>query len=337
MLAKFGAHAYDPRLPDDLSTSPTVAPPSATGPTGLSPNARGALWMLASAVCFTAMAVCLKLLAQADYPESQMVFFRCAAGFAVILPFFLRAPKSAWAVKRPRTLLLRCSLSTLGFFAGFYSFAHMPLADAQAISFSRVLFIAVFAVWILKETVGWRRWAAVAVGFVGVILMLQPHGNSGLGIAALAQLASALLFGLTIVTVKDLTRDHSTLGLVFYTNAFTTLAGLPFAFLAWKQPDLASFALFVGMGFAGVAAQSCYVRALSTGEASLLGLLDYVRLPLAIFVGFLLFSEVPDVRVIAGAGVIIASTLYITWREARMAKPVIVAAPLSAADKEIQP
>ena len=283
------------------------------------------------------MAVCLKLLARAEYPESQMVFFRCAAGLAAILPFFLRAPKSAWAVKRPRTLLLRCFLSTLGFFAGFYSFAHMPLADAQAISFSRVLFITVFAVWILKETVGWRRWIAVAIGFAGVIMMLQPHGASGLGVAAWAQLASAVLFGLTIVTVKDLTRDHSALGLVFYTNAFTTLAGLPFAFLAWKQPDLASLALFLGMGFAGVAAQSCYVRALSTGEASLLGLIDYIRLPLAILVGFVLFREVPDIRVIVGAAVIVGSTLYITWRETLLEKPVVVAAPLSGPDKEIQP
>ena len=302
-----------------------------------SPNAIGALWMLASAACFTGMAVCLKLLARADYPDSQMVFFRCAAGLAAILPFFLRAPRSAWAVKRPGKLFLRCALSTLGFFAGFYSFARMPLADAQAISFSRVLFITVFAVWLLKEQVGARRWTAVAIGFVGVILMLQPHGNSPLGLAALAQLASAVLFGFTIVTVKDLTRDHSTLGLVFYTNAFTTVAGLPFAFLAWKQPDLLSLALFLGMGFMGVAAQSCYVRALSTGEASLLGLIDYVRLPLAILAGFILFHETPDLRVIAGAAVIIASTVYITWRETRLARPVIVAAPLSGADKEIPP
>ena len=291
--------------------------------------------MLASAVCFTGMAVCLKLLAGAHYPESQMVFFRCAAGFVFLLPLVLNAPKSVWAVKRPGKLLLRCALSTLGFFAGFYSFAHMPLADAQAISFSRVLFITIFAVWLLKEEVGARRWTAVGVGFVGVILMLQPHGHAHLGIPALAQLASAVLFGFTIVTVKDLTRDHSTLGLVFYTNAFTTVAGLPFAFLAWKQPDLASLALFLGMGFMGVAAQSCYVRALSTGEASLLGLIDYVRLPLAILMGLLLFHEVPDPRVIMGAAVIIGSTLYITWRETQLAKPVLVAAPLSGADREI--
>lgn len=298
----------------------------------LSGNAVGALWMLASAGCFTAMATCLKLLAVARYPESQMVFFRCAAGFATILPFMLRAPKGAWAVKRPWPLFLRCFLSTLGFFTGFYSFAHMPLADAQAISFSRVLFITVFAVLLLHEQVGPRRWAAVAAGFVGVLMMVQPHGESGLSLPAMLQLLSSLLFGLTIVTVKDLTRDHSALSLVFYTNAFTTLAGLPFAFLAWKTPDLGSLALLVALGCAGVSAQSCYVRALTTGDASLMGTIDYVRLPLAIGVGYLLFRETPAPLVLAGAAVIIISTGYITWRESQ-----VRGGPVSAADREIPP
>lgn len=303
---------------------------------GLSGNAIGALWMLASAASFTAMAACLKLLADAGFPESQMVFFRCAAGFAAVAPF-LAGNRSALRVARPGKVLMRCALSTLGFFAGFYSFAHMPLADAQAISFSRVLFVTLFAVWLLRETVGPRRWAAVAIGFVGVLLMVQPQGGAGMGAAALAGLASAVLFGLTIVTVKDLTRDHSTLSLVFYTNAFTTVAGLPFAFLEWKAPDPGALALLLAMGFTGVGAQSCYVRALSTGDASLLGAIDYVRLPLAILVGYLLFRETPSLVVLAGAGVIIASTVYITVRDARRQKPVVVAAPLSGPDREIPP
>lgn len=313
------------------TTSLTPAAPRLSG------NAVGALWMLASAGCFTAMATCLKLLAARGYPEPQMVFFRCAAGFLVLLPFVLRGSREVLRIRRPVPVVVRCVLSTAGFFAGFYSFAHLPLADAQAISFSRVLFVTVFAVLLLKEQVGPRRWVAVGVGFVGVLLMVQPHGHTGLSFAALMQLLSALLFGLTIVTVKDLTRDHSTIALVFYTNAFTTLAGLPFAFLDWKAPDALGLALLVGLGFAGVGAQSCYVRALSTGEASLLGLVDYVRLPLALLTGFVLFHETPQMLVLVGAAVVIASTVYITLRESRLAKPVAVAAPLSGADKEVPP
>lgn len=288
--------------------------------------------MLASAGCFTAMAILLKLLNQAHYPESQMIFFRCAAGIVAILPFALRAGISAFHVKRPWTVARRCFFSTLGFFASFYAFAHLPLADAQAISFSRVLFITILAVWLLNEKVGVRRWAAVMIGFVGVIIMLRPTGDTPPNIATLAALASAFLFGVTIVTVKDLTRDHSSLTLVAYTNIFTTVVGLPFAFLAWKQPSFVDFLLFLGMGFAGVGAQSCYVRALSTADASLMGLIDYVRLPLAIFFGWLIFQERPDLWMLLGAAIIISSTLYITWRESRR-----VAEPITSPDKESPP
>jgi drug/metabolite transporter (DMT)-like permease len=296
-----------------------MPPPIPTPKTArLSPNATGAVWMLVSAACFTVMAASLKLLAEQGYSESQMVFARCAAGFLAILPFALRAGQGAWTVARPRPLFFRCAYSTLGFFAGFYAFAHMPLADAQAITFTRVLFIVVFAAWLLKEKVAWRRWTAVGVGFVGVLLMLRPEG-AAFGLPALAAVISALFFGLAIITVKDLTRDHSTMSLVLYTNAFTTVFGLPFIFFGdWFWPDATGWVLLIVLGLSGVGAQSCYVRALSTGEASLMGLIDYVRLPLAIAVGFVVFHEVPDTLGMFGAAVIIGSTLYITWRESRI-------------------
>lgn len=169
----------------------------------------------------------------------------------------------------------------------------------------------------LRETVGWRRWSAVAVGFLGVLLMTRPSVAS-LSWPTLAAVASAFFFALAIVTVKDLTRDHSTLTLVLWTNAFTSLAGAPFAFASWTTPDGLEFALLLLLGFAGVGAQSCYLRALSSGEDSLLGLVDYVRLPLAALFGFALFSEVPDALTIAGAAVVIGATGYIAWRESRI-------------------
>jgi drug/metabolite transporter (DMT)-like permease len=101
--------------------------------------------------------------------------------------------------------------------------------------------------------------------------------------------------------------------------------GLPFAFGDWSMPDLGGLVLFVLLGLTGVGAQSAYVRALSTGEVSLMGLIDYVRLPLAILAGLILFHEVPDQMAMLGAAVVIASTLYITWRESRVKKE----APLS--------
>ncbi len=290
-------------------------------PLAWSGNARGALWMLASAICFTFMAALLKVLAQHGFAESQMVFFRAAAGFAVLTPVALMGGAKAWAVKRPVQVLLRCLFSTLGFFASFYAFAHLPLAQAQALSFSRTLFVVALAALMLKEPVGWRRWAAVGIGFVGVLIMTRPE-SATFSLASLMALAAAFFFGLAIVTVKDLTRDHSTLTLVLWTNGFTTLAGAPFAFFGWIQPGWLDLLLLILLGVFGLAAQSCYVRALGTGEASLLGLIDYIRLPMAMLMGLWLFAERPDAATLIGAGVVIGSTVYITWREAKMRAPL---------------
>lgn len=293
-------------LPPDLSTPAR----------GERSNVRGMVWMLGSAVCFTAMAGLLKVLAQRGFSEAEMIFFRAAAGFAVLAPVAVVGGWRRWAVRRPWQVLWRCLYSTVGFYASFYAFVHLPLAQAQAITFSRTLFVVVLAALLLHEAVGWRRWAAVGVGFIGVLVMTRPSGAS-FDPATLAALAASFFFALSIVTVKDLTRDHSTLTLVLWTNAFTTLVGLPFALWDWTTPGALDFLLLLGLGLAGVGAQSCYVRALSHGEASALGLVDYVRLPLAVLMGFVLFAERPDGLTLIGAAVVIGSTVYIAWRESR--------------------
>jgi len=297
-----------------MTAKPLPLPPDASLARGDGSNLRGMLWMLGSAVCFTAMAGLLKVLAKQGFSEAEMIFFRAAAGFVVLAPVAVVGGWRRWAVRRPWQVLLRCLFSTVGFFASFYAFVHLPLAQAQAITFSRTLFVVVLAALLLHEAVGWRRWAAVAVGFVGVLVMTRPSSAS-FDLATLAALAASFFFALAIVTVKDLTRDHSTLTLVLWTNAFTTLVGLPFALGDWVTPGWLDLLLLLGLGLAGVGAQSCYVRALSHGEASVLGLVDYVRLPLAVVMGFALFAEQPDRLTLIGAAVVVGATGYIAWRE----------------------
>jgi drug/metabolite transporter (DMT)-like permease len=281
----------------------------------LSPNALGALWMLGSALGFVAMAVLAKGLSD-QTSVAMLIFWRSLAGVAATLPFALFAGRNVWKTPRPGKLLLRSSYGTVGFFAGFYALVHLPLADSQALSFSRTLFMTVLAVIILKEKVAWRRWTAVGIGFVGIILMTKP--GASLNIASLLAIVSALAFAFALVTVKDLTRDHSPLTLVIYGNIFTTLAGLPFLILDPRLPDLPTIGLLLAMGVAGVIAQSCYVRGLSIGEASLMGLIDYIRLPLVALAGFWVFGEVPDKLAMVGAVIVIASTIYITLRDVQV-------------------
>jgi drug/metabolite transporter (DMT)-like permease len=275
--------------------------------------------MLGSACGFVVMAVLAKGLSD-QTSVAMLIFWRSLAGVGATLPFALFAGAAVWKSARPGKLFLRSSYGTVGFFAGFYALVHLPLADSQALSFSRTLFMTVLAVIILKEKVAWRRWSAVAIGFIGILLMTKP--GSGMSVASIAAIVSALAFAFALVTVKDLSRDHGPLTLVIYGNIFTTLAGLPFLILDPRLPDLPTIGLLLAMGVSGVAAQSCYVRGLSIGDTSLMGLIDYIRLPLVALAGFWFFDEVPDKLAMIGATIVIASTIYISLREAS-AKPLI--------------
>jgi len=282
-------------------------------------NLQGALWMLASAACYTTMATCLKLLAERAYPDSQMLLFRCIAGVVLLLPLALRQGPSVWTTPRPWVMARRCLASAFGLLLAFYAFTHMPLADAQALSFARSLFVVLLAALLLKERVGPWRQGAVLIGFIGVLVMLRP-GAMQIDLAALAMLGSALLMGFTVVTVKDLSKDHSTVSLVLWMNAVTTLVCLPFALSGWRSPvALEDWAIFALLAVTGVLAQTFFTRGLTSGDASLMTLMDYARMPMAVLAGLLVFRERPDEWTLLGAAIVIGSTVFITLREARVA------------------
>jgi drug/metabolite transporter (DMT)-like permease len=208
----------------------------------------------------------------------------------------------------------------------FYAFAHMPLATAQSLSFARSLFVVLLAMLILRENVGRWRQGALVVGFAGILVMLRPT-EMQFNAPAFASLASACLLAYTIVTVKDLSRDHTTLALVLWMNLATSLIGLPLALLAWRSPGWADAAIFTVLAVSGVFAQTCFTRGLAAGEASLMALMDYTRLPLAALSGLIVFHEVLDLWAVLGAAIVIGSTIFITLREAMLEKKRAAAVP----------
>jgi drug/metabolite transporter (DMT)-like permease len=270
------------------------------------------LWMLASAVSFTVFAALVKLLA-GDHHEMVLSFFRALIGTLFVLPFLLR--RETWNVPRKGAMLLRALYSTLGFVTAFIAFAQLPLAEAQALSFTRALFVTLLAIVLLRERVGAWRWAALGAGFAGVLVMVRP----GLSIdpASLAALASAFFFALAIVTVKDMTRDHHPMTLVVWSNVLVAVLCLPLALPHWSWPSWPDLGLLALMGGAGVLAQTCYIQALAVGEASAVAPMDYVRLPLAALAGWWLFAELPSASGLLGAAIVIGATLAITLHEAR--------------------
>lgn len=290
---------------------------AATPPQRFSPTVQGAAWMLASAAAFTLFGLFAKLSGDRLGP-AQLAFCRVLMGAIAISPWILRAGASAWHAPRPGAVLMRSISSSLGFVLSLYAFSTLTLADANAITFSRTLIIVPLAYFLLKEPVGPRRWTAAALGFAGVLLMLQPSGAFEWG--ALAALGAAFSFAWSIVTVKELTKDHSALTILLYGNVLNALLLAVPAGLTWIAPTGEEWVLLAAMGVFGMIAQACYIKGIALADASVLAPMDYVRLPLAAGLGWLIFQEAPGWRTWVGALIVVGAALYITLREAQLAR-----------------
>jgi drug/metabolite transporter (DMT)-like permease len=282
----------------------------------LSANVRGALWMLASAAAFTLMTSLVKFLGD-DYSPALQTFYRQAAGLIVLAPLILRDPAGSFRTTRPGILLFRSLAGTLGLILAFWAYHELPLADANALSFTRTLWIVPLAAFVLRERIGAWRLGATFTGFAGVLLMLQPSIANSAGWPAAAALASAALFAMTVTGMKMMTRDHSVTVLVVWSAALGFVLAIPLAVLEWRWPAPLDLALLAAMGVLGLLTQTCYIKGMALGDAAAMAPIDYTRLIFAILFGLALFHEIPNWITMLGALIVIASTLVITLRELR--------------------
>ena len=288
-------------------------------------NRRAALWLLASATMFTFTGVLVKTLGQTLHPF-EISFFRGLVALAVILPIFSRTGGilAGMRTQIPLLQITRGVVGSVAMFLGFYAIVALPLAEAQAISFSRNLFLVPLAAFILSEAVGPRRAIAACVGFVGVLIMLRPNMGSGdagmlLSLGAAAALGHAFLVALATVLVNIASRHDGSVTLMFYTNTVSvTLIAIP-TFFVWQTPNMSELMMLVAMGILATASHNCFIRAFALGEASVIAPVDYARLIFAALAGFVVFSTVPDIYTITGALIIVASSFYILRREAQSA------------------
>jgi drug/metabolite transporter (DMT)-like permease len=272
--------------------------------------------MLGSSLTFTVMTILIKYLGS-DYPATLQTFYRQAAGLVVMLPVILRDPRGAFRTHRPGILIFRSSAIILGTILSFYSYQKMPLGDANALSFTRTLWLVPLAVFVLREAVGGARIAATLIGFAGVLLMLRPSVGAGEIGPTAAALGAAVLFAMTITGMKVMTRDHSVTTLMVWSAALGFAFAIPPAWFVWRWPELVDLALLSGMGVLGTLTQFLYTKGMAAGDTAAMAPIDYTRLVFAIALGYVLFDEMPNVLTMAGAAVVIASTLTITLLEIR--------------------
>lgn len=288
----------------------------------LTPNLRGALWMLASAVGFTAMTTLIKFLGP-GYPAALQTFYRQLAGVLVLLPLIARDWRGAFRTTRPGILIFRSSAGVLALIMGFYAYQKLPLAEANALSFTRTLWLVPLAAFVLREPIGPLRIGAALVGFLGALIMLRP-GAGGVGAwigwPQACALISAFLFALTITGMKVMTRDHRPFVLLVYAAVLGLIFALPPALFVWRWPTWPDLALLAAMGVIGTLTQGAYIKGMEAGEAAVMAPIDYTRLVFAVGAGLLLFHEVPHRETIVGAAIVVTSTLFISWREHQLAQ-----------------
>ena len=285
----------------------------------LAPNTQGAIWVLLSGVTFVAMTTLVKHLS-GDYPAHVQNFYRQTGSLLVALPLMLSRPNEVLFVPRATmpALFVRSLLATVGMILLLYTYEAMPMAEANALSFTRPLWVVLLAALLLRETIGPSRIAAVLMGFVGVVIIMRPWGaGAAIGWPHLAALISAVCLAGTITGVKSLTKSLSASSILVWSSIIGELLALPFALADWRWPSVGDLIPLFLIGLLSAANQVLFIKGMAVGEAAVLAPIDYARLVLSVIAGLLVFGEWPDVYTWLGAGVIVVSTLYITIREIR--------------------
>jgi drug/metabolite transporter (DMT)-like permease len=226
--------------------------------------------------------------------------------------------------------VLRCAVGTIGMLAGFWAIAHLPLAQAISLSYSTPLFVTIAAVWMLGEQVRARRWAAVLVGFIGVLIIVRP-GSASFTIGTLVALSAAVLSGLVSIQIKQLSRTEPADRIVLYTTMLWVPMSLVPALFVWEWPQGITWVWIAAAGLMGTSGHMLWTRALKLGDVSALTPISFMQLPVVAVFGWLLFDERLDRWTVIGASIIFTANAYIAHREATLAKKHATTAPTEAA------
>ena len=285
------------------------------------PTARAVLLMLFSTVLFGLMAVVIRLASETQHPF-EIAFFRNLFGLLFTLPLLFKHGPGLLKTSKLPLYLLRCAIGTVGMLAGFWAIVHLPLAQAVAISYSTPLFVTIGAVWVLGETVRARRWAAVLIGFIGVIILLRPDADTFTG-ASLVALLAAVMSASVAISIKFLTRTESPDAIVVFTTALWVPMTMVPALLFWQTPSGTTWLWLVLAGLFGTVAHMCWTRALQLGDASILTPISFMQVLVVGVFGWWLFDESVDHYTLIGALIIFGSNLYLAHREITRAKPAV--------------
>lgn len=284
----------------------------------LPPALQGIAYMLVATVLFALLWVLIRIASETLNPI-LVVFYRTLFGLVFMGPALLRQRATLFTGGRSGLYFVRAAIGLLAMYANFYAVAHAPLADVVAISYASPLFATLVAVLALGEVIRARRVTALAIGFIGVLVVLRP-GMQALSPGHYAALAGAVCVAASLATIKMLSDTDRPERIVGYTFLLMLPITFAVALLVWVWPSPRELLLLVVIGVSANIAHMALTRAFGVAEVSAVMPFDFVRLVIAAGFGAMLFGEALEWETVAGAGVILLSSVYLAHREAMLAR-----------------
>ena len=307
-----------PGLPSDRLRAGMDSSRKRPGALSISNVTKAALYMTAAAFCFAFMNSLVRVASQ-SVPTLEVVFFRNLFALVALLPWMMSSRGQGLRTAQLRLHLIRAVVGVTAMIVWFIAVVQVPLADAVALNFTLPLFVVIGAALALGERVGPRRWAATAVGFSGMLVILRP-GFAEVSPASVLPVLAAIFMATSMLLLKRISaKDRAGTSVAYMSILMTPLSLVP-ALFVWQWPSLEALGVLALLGTMAMLAHLCLARGMGHADASVVMLFDYARLPFVAFFAFVLFGEAAEFWTWAGAGIIIASSFYIARREAAAEK-----------------
>ena len=304
--------------------------------TKMSSNVQGIIYLVLATFVISLQNIAIKWIG-GDYSALEIVAIRSLVALPATLIFYRYEGQRGLPKTENRKLqYMRGLLLFLSYTTFMMGLAALPLAEIEAIRFSAPLMITLLSVFMLGEQVGPRRWAALGIGFLGVLLVVKP-GSAGFNLGSIFILLSVLLYALMVILTRKLKSNDSSATMSYFSSqvylvASILLAPLPlivgelttphpsiaFVLRAWSMPSLFDFLIMAGLGLIWAAWMYLMSQAYSLAEASVAAPFEYVSLPINILWGFLIWHEIPTVLTLAGAFLTLSSGMYVLYRERKV-------------------
>ena len=277
--------------------------------------------MLTAVAAFACMDALLKILSQ-HYSPMQVAAMRGIASLPFMLLGIGLGLMGSFRDLRPvrfRMHVLRGALTVIVMATFVYAVRVLSLADAYSIFLAAPLIVTALSVPLLGEHVDWRRWAAIGVGMTGVLTMLRPSGSNLVTLGALSALASAAAYALNAITLRVVTRTETTVSVAFWTVVCMTVFAAVFAAPGWLPVAREHWLVLLGIGLFGAIGAQMLTEAFRSAPASVVAPFEYTALLWGMCIDWIVWEVLPSTRVYVGGGLVIASGLYLIWRERTLA------------------